>query len=636
MNYNQLSAIEKAQIATICRRNDITRPEDIEKAYNNYVEGKSIFDDLSEGYQRASAFGKFLANGGHIYDGDTEPTQQMDSRPSFPWIEMARQEEQAYQNAMQEPYFQVNGKISKDEWRERNKPRDPGQITQSKYPSGPVGLGQMIDEYVREGKYRARNGELMLSGKYGLPLAALAAGAGTAIGAVAPAVLANPYVDAGLISMGGAHAAQSLANGEADWMTALELAPMVRPAKAAYQATKPIVGPIVDAVAENAGKARTFLGSTRTGKWTQFGDDMYRLESGNLGMNGIVPKVEKHSDFVNRLLSKGWTTAEDGALINPTTKQRFVFNSEGKLQSESSLNITNNEMAKKAAKIAKVKKDEKATKNILSELQKLGFSEFEPRLWFKDREWMSNAPGGVTKEDIDIWNSHLPEYLDLAKKLKGKALYRNSKGKWIGKFSDGEKEVVPEEFIVAHSKAFNKSGLLYDGKTYNSGMSRENYEKLLNNGGLDVINWGTDNVHYAKGIASNVDFSGPRLAKSLVGKKTAYRELEPDPSIADPSPMGYDRPGIQVGETIVEYYPTGITDIPNIHPKSEPIPENWRIFGKDIQVKSLRGNNGNFDMSNPNIYKSLLIPTVLGGSYIGLMQTEDDINNSNYLNTYVR
>ena len=35
MNYNQLSAIEKAQIATICRRNDITRPEDIEKALMN-------------------------------------------------------------------------------------------------------------------------------------------------------------------------------------------------------------------------------------------------------------------------------------------------------------------------------------------------------------------------------------------------------------------------------------------------------------------------------------------------------------------------------------------------------------------------------------------------------------------------
>lgn len=304
MNYNQLSAIEKAQIATICRRNDITRPEDIEKAYNNYVEGKSIFDDLSEGYQRASAFGKFLANGGHIYDGDTEPTQQMDSRPSFPWIEMARQEEQAYQNAMQEPYFQVNGKISKDEWRERNKPRDPGQITQSKYQSGPIGLGQMIDEYVREAKYRANNGELMLHGKYGLPLAGLAAGAGAAAGSVLPTILANPYVDAGLVSMGGAHAAQSIANGEADWMTALELAPMVRPAKAVYQTAKPFIGPIVDAVTENAEKARTFLGSPATGKWTQFGNKEYRFEPGRMFEGLPINKVESRPSGFNDLIKR--------------------------------------------------------------------------------------------------------------------------------------------------------------------------------------------------------------------------------------------------------------------------------------------------------------------------------------------
>ena len=353
MKYNELSAVQKAQIANICRKNDITRPEDIEKAYNNYVEGKSIFDGLSEGYQRASAFGKFLANGGHIYDGDTEPTQQMDSRPAFPWIEMARQEEQAYQNAMQEPYFQVNGKISKDEWRERNKPRDPGQITQSKYPSGPVGLGQMIDEYVREAKYRANNGELMLQGKYGLPLAGLAAGAGAAAGSVLPTILANPYVDAGLISMGGAHAAQSIANGEADWMTALELAPMVRPAKAVYQTAKPFVGPIVDAVAENAGKARTFLGSPRTGKWTQFGDDMYRLESGNLGMNQFVPHAESFSDRLakgkvkleelearmgksdaKKLLSLGtkrdWELTSSEISLRNELKRKFMLNAKGK------------------------------------------------------------------------------------------------------------------------------------------------------------------------------------------------------------------------------------------------------------------------------------------------------------------
>lgn len=442
MKYNELSAVQKAQIANICRKNDITRPEDIEKAYNNYVEGKSIFDGLSEGYQRASAFGKFLANGGHIYDGDTEPTQQMDSRLAFPWIEMARQEEQAYQNAMQEPYFQVNGRISKDEWRERNKPRDPGQITQSKYPSGPVGLGQMIDEYAREAKYRANNGELMLHGKYGLPLAGLAAGAGAAAGSVLPTILANPYVDAGLVSMGGAHAAQSIANGEADWMTALELAPMVRPAKAMYQVAKPFVGPIVDAVAENAGKARTFLGSPATGKWTQFGNKEYRFEPGRMFEGFPIGELESRpSGFDGISIPEGYTPVR---VLNLKTKNGYRT-------------------------VHQVRENSTGKFKNLEDLQFKSELDWSPKSWYEEaggRKYKDGSWNEYNDTDIKDLESHIPEYIEIERKAK-------MDGTWL-KMPDGSTwEGDPRSWVQLQSKAAKDAAHGQEKEVFWTGINKK-------------------------------------------------------------------------------------------------------------------------------------------------------------------
>ena len=61
----------------------------------------------------------------------------------------------------------------------------------------------------------------------------------------------------------------------------------------------------------------------------------------------------------------------------------------------------------------------------------------------------------VTKNDIDIFHSHLPEYETLADDfIRTKKLVPPSKGeRWKGYFTDGYKEVDPESYIVAHSKA---------------------------------------------------------------------------------------------------------------------------------------------------------------------------------------
>lgn len=62
--------------------------------------------------------------------------------------------------------------------------------------------------------------------------------AGSAVGQGITPLLTNPWFDAAMTSLGGAHAAQSIANGEADWMTALELAPMTRVVKPMYNAAR--------------------------------------------------------------------------------------------------------------------------------------------------------------------------------------------------------------------------------------------------------------------------------------------------------------------------------------------------------------------------------------------------------------
>lgn len=71
----------------------------------------------------------------------------------------------------------------------------------------------------------------------------------------------------------------------------------------------------------------------------------------------------------------------------------------------------------------------------------------------------------------------------------------------------------------------------------------------------------------------------------------------------------------------------GVVNIPEIY-TSEPgnvgLPSRWKVHGFNANVKALRGNNGNFDMLNPNIYK-ILFPAMFGTGFVGKTM----INNSN-------
>ena len=69
-----------------------------------------------------------------------------------------------------------------------------------------------------------------------VPFAVAAAPVAVGGGELVGQALANPYVDAAITSVFGAHGIQSLMNGTANWETALEIAPLTRLAKPIFNA----------------------------------------------------------------------------------------------------------------------------------------------------------------------------------------------------------------------------------------------------------------------------------------------------------------------------------------------------------------------------------------------------------------
>lgn len=239
----------------------------------------------------------------------------------------------------------------------------------------------------------------------------------------------------------------------------------------------------------------------------------------------------------------------------------------------------------------------KQAPSIVSRLQQQGIN-FADDNWFGSRLY-SKGKDAVTALDLDIYHSHIPEYEQLATSLqKSGELYKDSSGKWFGKFSDGSLEVNPEEYIVAHSKAF-KDNWHWDGKRRGSAMSIENYNKLLDNGGLDAANWATNNT-VQQGIFSHQRGDGP-VVQTLVGDKKVESRVVPSKYAHEAENEKFG--GITTFDKDISY---------GRDMSGNQQVGNWVIFGPNTQVKALRGNNGDYSKFRRNIYRTI-IPTIFGG-----------------------
>ena len=357
------------------------------------------------------------------------------------------------------------------------------------------------------------------------------------------------------------------------------------------------------------------LAKTPSGNWNgwiNIGNYQYRPNRTSLGMgklverepiifsgrNGKQPLVQSDLPMLKQMFENGEfkpMTFMDYWTKKPKQVKMYIIDGKQPIEENDLIKILDKAYPRVLSDEEKILA--KQAPDIVSRLQQQGIN-FADDNWFGSRLY-SKGKDAVTSLDLNVYHSHLPEYEQLAKSLQESGeLYKDSSGKWFGKFSDGSLEVSPEEYIVAHSKAF-KNNWYWDGKRRGSAMSIENYNKILDNGGLDAANWVTDNT-VQQGIFSHQRGDGP-IVQTLVGdKKVESRVI--------PSKYAHEAENEKFG---------GITTFDKNIPYGRDMDGNqqsgnWVIFGPNTQVKSLRGNNGDYSKFRRNIYRTI-IPTIFGG-----------------------
>lgn len=135
---------------------------------------------------------------------------------------------------------------------------------------------------------------------------------------------AMPWIDAGLTSCFGAHGLNDVKNSNADWMTALEVAPLIGPVAKIGKTAWNLGKQTYTAGRELVPKVNQFMASPYTGKWTTFGNKQYRFNPNSLGMNGVpIESRGTEIEFVPRITEENaasitpaqWTAAQDAAII---------------------------------------------------------------------------------------------------------------------------------------------------------------------------------------------------------------------------------------------------------------------------------------------------------------------------------
>lgn len=254
-----------------------------------------------------------------------------------------------------------------------------------------------------------------------------------------------------------------------------------------------------------------------------------------------------------------------------------------KYQPKRELSLQEKELAKQAP-------------GIIKKLKQKGI-DFTEDTWFQGRGSLgSNRPDAITQLDLDIYYSHMPEMEQLAKSLQLSGdLVEKSPGKWFGKIDGKMKKVDPADYIASRSKAFQDNGWYWDGINYRRAMTNEQFNDILNNGDFGKTTWTTDGKDQA-----NIFLSEPprsKLVQNLVGN-IHRRDWKPRPA----------KYAKEARELL-----NGVEYSPNVNYRGTT--GNYLLFGQDVPVKSLRGNNLDYSKQYKGIYK-MLIPATLGGTYI--------------------
>ena len=225
------------------------------------------------------------------------------------------------------------------------------------------------------------------------------------------------------------------------------------------------------------------------------------------------------------------------------------------------------------------------------------------------------------KSEIDWgkWNKEIPDNKSLMKEYNAIEQSTKADGTWMKNVDGTEFKGTPEQFVQQKSKNFKKAfpNILKDSPTSPINILTHHSPNEFN--AFDEVKKlsGVGQAKYGEGIYTVPktyydDFMTQDFKEMASGKKPVY--------------VGYgkNRYDLYANDIGVKQFPVRKPGGVNTHPlpayKTRP---HTAVVPYNNQLKSATGNNGMFDMSNSNIYKSLapIIGTgALGAGYSAMSQ----------------
>ena len=252
--------------------------------------------------------------------------------------------------------------------------------------------------------------------------------------------------------------------------------------------------------------------------------------------------------------------------------------------------------------------------------------------WLKGYKEVPNSKANFKSEiDWGKWNKEIPNNKSLMKEYNTIEQQAKANGTWMKNPDGTDFPGTPEQFVQQNSSnfknAFGNTKVLVNGRpqilTHNSpdtfsefSLSKVNNGRLSGDGVYTFEEgalWKGIPEHFKKTVRypANIDQSQyGKIEYHLYGNST-------NPKIGKGQ---FD----DITKDIVIDSPTSTRVIDDINRK------NIHIFPNTNQLKSAIGNNGMFDMTNPNIYKGLIPPALIIG-YLKSKTNEDEKSNSQYL-----
>lgn len=244
--------------------------------------------------------------------------------------------------------------------------------------------------------------------------------------------------------------------------------------------------------------------------------------------------------------------------------------------------------------------------------------DWSPKSWFKTR-----ATGSYDAQDVAALASHVPEYREIERIAK-------SNGTWL-KMPDGSLwQGDPRTWVQMQSKAmkkFEKTPLFHgDSDIYRQGdldmtpivmgrrrlwTSTNKYLPQTYGNKQYILTYPKDtpvsSVDAHKRTWRYISSDGLENTNTTANRLSVPENVVRVNNVIDPGPnrfdskLGFDTPKPLRGEEFFDY-------IGRVYMGDD------LVINEKVPRKSLLGNNGDFDLSNYNIYKSL-IPTIIGGAY---------------------